>query len=107
MTDYIRESIDSIVLKNLKVDSKDWVEDIQGVLDAEASEDDIIKTFDKLKNLFGKNLSKWVIGSGPASHGDTVDDYWDKVNVWAAPIAKKYGFDVNIVAAIGYVINGI
>lgn len=107
MTTYIRESIDSIVLKNLKADSKDWVEDVQGVLDTEVSEDDIIKTFDKLKNLFGKNLSKWIIGDGPESHGDTVDEYWKKVNAWAEPIAKKYGLDANIVAAIGYVINGI
>lgn len=107
MSNYIRESIDNIVLKNLKADSKDWVEDIQGVLDIEVPEDDIIKTFDKLKNLFGKNLSKWIIGTGPESYGDTYNEYIAKVNAWAEPVAKKYGLDAKIVAAIGYVINGI
>lgn len=105
MTKYIRESIDNIILQNLKTDSRDWIDDIQGNLDKEVPEEDIVRTLDKMKSLFGRNISKWSVGSG-VQYRD-IDEYWDKVREWAGPISKKYGLDVDIVSAIGYVMNGL
>lgn len=111
LNSYLNESANGALLKiiadNLAEPSKDFVDDINAVLPDDEDDDDIIATFDDLKDILGttpKDAANWVVTD---KHYNGIKDYWDACIKWAMPIAKKWRCDVLITAAIGYVVNGL
>lgn len=128
ITDLIKENLENvneardvnIVLKTIESTLKDSCDELVDYihfamptdepLDQKRT-DDICATFDKLKEYLGveaADVKKWLVTANKRTKKLPNDRYEARYGAydWAFPIVKKLKLDHDIVASIGFVVNG-